>query len=119
MYRKNSYQNSELLTGRELEAHVLTKMSNKLRMCKKNWEDKKTLVETLEENLLLWSIFQENLASGDCKQPDGVRLNLLRLINFMDTRTYKIMSNELTEPESLDVLINMNNSIAKGLRSSS
>ena len=118
MYRKDSYQNSELLTDRELEAHVLTKMANRLRVCKKDWEDKKTLVETLEKNMLLWSIFQENLTNGDCEQPDDVRLNLLRLINFMDTRTYKIMSNELTEPDSLNVLINMNNSIAKGLRSS-
>jgi flagellar biosynthesis activator protein FlaF len=116
-YKKLNYQNNEvMLSGRELEAHILTKMSNKLRTCKKDWENKEILMKVLEENQLLWSIFQENMENDDCTQPNNIRLNILRLIKFIDTRTFQIMSNELPDADSMDMLIDINNSIAKGLR---
>ena len=119
MYNHNLYQKSnELLSGRELEAHILTKMANELRICKEKWEeDREIVLKTLERNQVLWSIFQENMVNDDCKQPTNIKLNILRLIRFIDTRTFQIISNELTESDSLDMLIDMNNSIAKGLRS--
>ena len=110
----SSYQNNELLKDRELEAHILTKSANKLRACKQDWENKDKLIETLIYNQRMWIIFQEYLSD---KQPKEIRGNILKLIGYIDTRTYKIMSGELKEPRSLDIIISINNGIAKGLRS--
>ncbi len=112
----SSYQNVDqnTLVGRNLEAHILTKSANKLRNCKNNWENKDMLMEALIYNQRMWTIFQEYLSD---KQPKEIKVNLLKLIKYIDTRTYKIISGEHKEPKSLDVIININNGIAKGLRS--
>ena len=121
MYNKDlsnyaSIDQSTLLNGRELEAYVLTKSANKLRACKNNWDDKEKLIEVLEYNQKIWIIFQDHISSDECELPMEIRLNILQLIKFMDTRTYKIMSKEMSDSSSLDIIIEINNGIAQGLR---
>ena len=60
------------LSGREIEAAVLTKAALKLKNCQDNWEapDREyRLEEALKYNLRIWSIFQSELSREDHELP--------------------------------------------------
>lgn len=115
----NAYKKVEqdTLSGREVEAAVLIKAANKLQECQDDWEcadrDRK-LDESIKFNQLIWSVFQSELASEDNPLPKDLRVNLLRLSAFIDSRSLDTMAYPASE--KLAILININRNIAAGLR---
>ena len=116
-YIDYSNMTQESLSGRELEAHVLTKAANKLKSCKCNWnlpELNQRLDEALRYNQKIWSFFQLELSDGESALPKELRTDLLNLSIFIDRHTLNIMS--FPDPDKLNVLIDINLNIASGLR---
>ena len=116
-----SYESVENATrsGREIEAAVLTKAAIKLKECQDNWDasDREhKLDEALKYNQRIWSIFQSELSRDDHEMPKKLRLDILRLAAFVDRRLFETMA--FPEPEKLNIVININNNLAAGLRGS-
>ncbi len=107
------------MSGREIEAAVLTKAALKLKECQNNWEadnrDQK-LEEALKFNQRIWSIFQAELAKEDNPLPAQLRRDLLSLSAFIDRRILETMA--YPSPEKLTIVIDININIAAGLRGS-
>lgn len=114
-----AYQSVEkaTLSGRELEASVLSKAASLLIDAKNKWDDpdhEEMLEVALKFNQRIWSFFQAELASEDNPLPVEIRRNILTLSAFVDRRTFEIMAKPA--PEKLNLLININHNIAAGLR---
>ena len=107
------------MSGREIEAAVLTKAARKLKECQVNWHaddrDEK-LNAALKFNQLVWSIFQGDLNKEDNPLNRKLRADLLRLSAFVDRRIFETIADP--SPEKLNIVININNNIAAGLRES-
>ena len=105
------------MSGREIEAEVLTKAARKLKDCQDSWNasdrDEK-LSEALKFNQLVWSIFQGELKKEDNPLNRKLRADLLRLSAFVDRRIFETIADP--SPEKLNIVININNNIAAGLR---
>ena len=105
------------MSGREIEADILTRAALQLKNCQNNWNidgrDEK-LDAALKFNQRVWTIFQGELAREDNPLPEKVRLDLIRLSAFIDRRIFEIMS--FPSPEQLTSVININQNIAAGLR---
>ena len=107
------------LTGRELEAAVLTKAAQKLTLCQDNWEAsdcEERLQEALRYNQQVWTVFQTELSIPENPLPKKLKEDLLSLSAFIDKRIFDIMS--FPAPEKLTAIININLNIAAGLSSS-
>ena len=109
----------ETLSGPETEARVLTKAALKLQRCQENWDSdtrRTELEEAFEYNQQIWSIFQAELTKPDHPMDKELRQNILNLSIFIEKRTYEIMA--YPDPGKLTAIININNSLAAGLRRS-
>lgn len=105
------------MSGREVEAEVLTKAALQLRDCRDNWEAEDRSLRfdrALKYNQLIWSILQSELAKQDNPLPKKLREDLLSLSAFVDKRTFEAMA--YPAPEKLTILVNINLNIAAGLR---
>jgi flagellar biosynthesis activator protein FlaF len=114
-----AYQNVNRATmsGREIEASVLTKAALRLKKCLDNWKPDETneeLDESLRYNQKIWTIFQSELLRTDNPLPKELKNDILRLSVFIDKRTLDIMA--FPKPEKLKILIDINRNIASGLR---
>ncbi len=126
MYKRkpiDAYKNVDKVTmsGRDVEAEVLTKAASKLKTCQDNWdmdvkERETDLKQALDYNQRIWTIFQGELSSDDNPLPKEIRRDLLRLSAFIDKRTFEI--NAFPEKEKLNILIAINRNISAGLRQS-
>jgi flagellar protein FlaF len=106
------------MSGRDVEADVLTKAALKIKDCQDHWSDsgRDARLETaLKFNQRIWTIFQAELEKPDNALPRNLKIDLLRLSAFIDKRTLEVMAHPL--PEMLTILININFNIAAGLRS--
>lgn len=111
--------NKTTMSGREIEAAVLTKAAYKLRECQQNWnrEDREQkLNDALKYNQLIWSIFQGELRKDDNPLDKELRANLLQLSALVDRQIFETMGDP--SPEKLNLVIDINNNIAAGLRQS-
>ena len=107
------------MSGRDIEAAVLTKAAFKLKECQTNWEAEdrdNRLEEALRFNQRIWSIFQAEIAKADNPLPAQLKLDLLSLSAFIDKRIIETMA--YPSPEKLSIVIDINNNIAAGLRGS-
>ena len=108
------------MSGTDAEVAVLNKAAVKLKECQDNWDaadrDDK-LEEALKFNQKIWSIFQSELSREDHPMPQKLRLDILRLAAFIDRRIFETIASPA--PEKLNIVIDINNSIAAGLRNSS
>jgi flagellar protein FlaF len=107
------------MSGREVEAAVLTKAALKLKDCQENWgaEDRDAkLDEALKFNQLVWSIFQAELTRPDHPLPKKLRQDILSLSAFIDKRIFETMA--YPAPEKLTAIININLNLAAGLNGS-
>jgi flagellar protein FlaF len=116
-----AYKHVEKATqsGREIEAAVLTKAAVKLKECQDNWDapDRDTKLDVaLKFNQRIWTIFQSELSRDDHELPKKLRLDILRLAAFIDRRIFETMASP--SPEKLKIVIDINNNLAAGLRSS-
>jgi flagellar protein FlaF len=106
------------MSGREVEAAVLTKAAQKLRECQDNWNApnrEEKLEEALKFNQRIWSIFQSELSREDHELPRKIRLDILRLATFIDRRIFETLAQP--SPDKLKIVIDINNNLAAGLRS--
>lgn len=115
----DAYQNVEraTLSGRELEASVLSKAATMLIDAKNRWSDpdhEECLDTALKYNQRIWSFFQVEVASEENPLPVEIKRNILALSSFVDRRTFDIMA--YPEADKLNMLININHNIAAGLR---
>ena len=107
------------MSGRDIEAAVLTKAARKLQKCRDQWDADyrdDMLNEALKFNQRIWSIFQSELSHEDNPLPKKLRIDIIRLSAFIDKRIFEIMA----EPsqEKLSIIIDINNNLAAGLRGS-
>jgi flagellar biosynthesis activator protein FlaF len=105
------------MSGREIEAAVLTKAALKLTSIQNNWNDQDRyakLCEALRYNQLIWSIFQGELVKAENPLPKQLKQDILSLSVFIDKRTFEVLS--YPAPEKLNVIININLNIAAGLK---
>lgn len=105
------------LSGRELEALVLSTAAQKLVDVQNDWnapDRDERLDEALRHNQLVWSIFQGELMKEDNPLPKPLRQDILSLSAFIDKRIFEIMSHPA--PEKLNVIISLNLNLAAGLR---
>ena len=106
-------------SGREIEAEVLTKAARKLKACQCKWNDEgheARLDEALTFNQRIWSIFQGELNRVDNPLPEMIQRNLIALGAFIDKRIIETMV--APSPDKLNIVININQNIAAGLRGS-
>lgn len=116
MVGSQSYSENEMsgMGQLELESRALIKTAAALNMIKQHWGEKQNeLEDALEKNRKLWTIIASAMSEEDCMQPVEVKKNILNLSMFIFKRTVAISLEP--KPESLDVLININMNIAKGL----
>jgi flagellar protein FlaF len=114
-----AYQSVEraTLSGRELEAAVLSKAAAQLIDAKNRWGDvdhESCLDTALKYNQRIWSFFQVEVSSQENPLPLELKRNILSLASFVDRRTFDTMA--FPEAGKLDMLININQNIAAGLR---
>jgi flagellar protein FlaF len=108
------------MSGREIEATVLTKAARKLKACQDRWDTAdrdEILDDALKFNQRIWSIFQSELSAEDNPLPKKLRLQILRLSAFIDKRIFETMAEP--SPDKLNIIIEINNNLASGLRDSS
>ena len=117
----SSYQSvqRDTMSGRETEARVLNKAALKLRTCQENWDSETRQAElekAFEYNHQIWSIFQDELTKPDHPMAKELRQNLLNLSVFIEGRIFETRA--YPDPEKLTAIININNGLATGLRTS-
>jgi len=115
----NVYQgmHQEQLSGRELEAHVLTKAALKLKECQQKWdtpERAKLLDEAVRYNQKVWSFFQSELSLPENPMPRELRQDILNLSLFVDKTLFEVLA--FPKSEKLKIVIDINLNIAAGLR---
>ncbi|MBE6444916.1 MAG: flagellar biosynthesis regulator FlaF [Alphaproteobacteria bacterium] len=119
MDHSQSYSQIEVsgLGQAELESRALVRTASGLNQIKENWNERRSeLGEVLEKNRKLWAILASAMQEDDCPQPKEIRRNILSLAMFVFQRTVDILATP--EPQKLDILININMNIAKGLSGS-
>lgn len=114
-----TYENvdRQTMSGREVEAAVLTKAAQKLTECQKDLAAANRdgrLEEAIKFNQRIWSIFQAELSREDNPLPKQLRINILRLGGFVDRRLLESIADPI--PDKLDIVIRINNNLAAGLR---
>ena len=105
------------LSGRELEASVLSKAAALLLEVKNRWEEpelEQRLDEALKYNQQVWSFFQVEVSAEENPLPLEIKRNILSLSAYVDKRIFEIMA--YPAPEKIDILVNINQNLAAGLR---
>ena len=115
----NAYTNmqKESLSGRELEASVLSRAGIMLKKVQENWnasDREKMLLEAIKFNQKVWSFFQAELSDPENPLPRNLKQDILNLSLFIDKRLFEIMA--YPDPEKLSIVIDINFNLAAGLR---
>jgi flagellar protein FlaF len=112
----NSMQ-KENLSGRELEASVLSRAGLMLKQVQENWNEPgrdRKLLEAIKFNQKVWSFFQAELSDPENPLPKNLREDILNLSLFIDKRLFEVLA--FPEPEKLAIVIDIDFNIAAGLR---
>jgi flagellar protein FlaF len=105
------------VSGRELEARALSKAARQLEECMQDWDSPgraERLDQAIRFNQRLWTFFQTELARPDHPLPVELRVNLLRLSQFIDRRSFDVTANP--NPSALKALVDLNRQMAEALR---
>jgi flagellar protein FlaF len=102
------------LSPKEMEIRAFINMASNINHIKEHWEEEqKNLSDVLEKNRLLWTVIASSMQEKDCSLPLEIKKNILQLAAFVFKRTLDLINQP--RPEGLDVLININMNIARGL----
>jgi flagellar biosynthesis activator protein FlaF len=107
------------MSGKEIEASVLTKGALLLQQCQNSWDaaDRDALLaDAIKYNQTIWSVFQNELSKPDNPLPKKIREDILSLSLFIDKRLIELTA--MPAPEKMNIVININLSLASGLRGS-
>jgi flagellar protein FlaF len=115
----NSYTNmqKETLSGRDLEASVLTRAGLMLKQVQENWsapERSEKLLEAIKFNQKVWSFFQAELSDPENPLPKKLREDILNLSIFVDKRLFEVLANP--DKDKLNIVVDIDFNIAAGLR---
>lgn len=115
-YNAYTSMQKEGLSGRALEAQVLTRAANMLKECQSRWGEDghdSRFDTAVHFNQKVWTFFQAELTDPENPLPKEIRDNILSLSVFIDRRLIEVLLNQAPEP--LTVIININQNIAAGL----
>ena len=107
----------EHISGRELEAAVLSRAGLMLKSVKDNWgapDHEKKLFEAIKFNQKVWSFFQAELCDPENPLPKKLREDILSLSIFIDKRLFETLA--FPDREKLAIVIDIDFNIAAGLR---
>lgn len=107
----------ESLSGRELEASVLTRAGLMLKQVQENWsapERNEKLLEAIKFNQKVWSFFQAELSDPENPLPVKLREDILNLSIFVDKRLFEVLASP--DKEKLNIVVDIDFNIAAGLR---
>jgi flagellar biosynthesis activator protein FlaF len=115
----NSYTSmqKETLSGRELEASVLTRAGLMLKQVQENWsapDRNEKLLEAIKFNQKVWSFFQAELSDPENPLPKNLRQDILNLSIFVDKRLFEVMA--FPDKDKLTIVVDIDFNIAAGLR---
>jgi flagellar protein FlaF len=115
----NAYTNmqKESLSGRELEASVLSRAGIMLKQVQENWnasDREQKLVDAIKFNQKVWSFFQAELSDPENPLPKKLREDILNLSIFIDKQLFEVLA--YPDPEKLSIVIDIDFNIAAGLR---
>lgn len=98
---------------RYTEAWALTQVARRMKEGQNGDDFPKSFLDAVRLNWRLWTIFQAEISSPESSLPEEVRINMLRLANFVDKTSVAIIADPTAD--KADVLININREIAAGL----
>ena len=107
----------ETLSGRELEASVLTRAGLMLKQVQENWsgpDRNDKLLEAIKFNQKVWSFFQAELSDPENPLPKNLREDILNLSIFVDKRLFEVLANP--DKDKLNIVVDIDFNIAAGLR---
>jgi flagellar biosynthesis activator protein FlaF len=107
----------ENLSGRELEASVLTRAGLMLKQVQDNWDapDREAkLLEAIKFNQKVWSFFQAELTDPENPLPKNLREDILNLSIFIDKRLFEAMA--YPNKDKLSIVVDIDFNLAAGLR---
>src|ERR1035437_712739 len=115
----NAYSNMQKdnLSGRELEASVLSRAGLMLKQVQDNWDApdmQQKLTEAIKFNQKVWSFFQAELSDPENPLPKNIREDILNLSIFIDKQLFEVLA--YPDPEKLSIVIDIDFNIAAGLR---
>ncbi len=115
----NTYSSmqKETLSGRELEASVLTRAGLMLKQVQDAWDDPDRdakLLEAVKFNQKVWSFFQAELTDPENPLPKNLREDILNLSIFIDKRLFEVMASP--DKDKLTIVVDINFNLAAGLR---
>ncbi len=116
-YNAYSSMQKDNLSGRELEASVLSRAGVMLKQVQDNWDApdmNQKLTEAIKFNQKVWSFFQAELSDPENPLPKNLREDILNLSIFIDKRLFEVMA--FPDREKLSIVIDINFNIAAGLR---
>jgi flagellar protein FlaF len=118
-YNVNAYTEIQKdgLSGRELEASVISRAGLMLKQVQDNWSApnrSEKLLEAIKFNQKVWSFFQAELADPSNPLPQKLREDILSLSLFIDKRLFEVLA--FPDPEKISIVIDINFNIAAGLR---
>lgn len=97
---------------RDTEFDVLARVTRRLRAASALHAPFPDLARAIHDNRSLWSLFALDLSLPSNGLPDDLRQGLLSLARFVDEHSSKV----LKEAASVDVLIDINTAVMRGLR---
>jgi flagellar biosynthesis activator protein FlaF len=103
-------------SGRQLEAAALFRVARALQFAQEAWGADGFEVkvdDALKLNQRLWTFFQAEIGAADNPLPLDLKANLLKLIAFIDQRTFDAMA--YPDPAKLSALIAINRNVGAGL----
>jgi flagellar protein FlaF len=109
----NSHQRQDE-TVRETEAHALLSCASRLEAAKQPDCGKEFFSDALRHNQQLWTLFQACLCDPENPLPRDLKTLLLNLSCYVDKVTFRALAEG--NPALLSSLININRTIAAGLR---
>jgi flagellar protein FlaF len=110
----SAYQTTrdETADSKSVEIEILRRAILKLKpYCGSDFYLEADSAAVLSENLRLWDIFSVDLLDEKNDLPEGLRLSLLQLANFVRTHTLGLYRNE----GRVDVLVDINRAVLDGL----
>ena len=116
----NPYTNAEAsaLPQNELEARALVRTASRLNSIKEKWPVATAeLNEALDLNRKLWTILVTGATEEANPLPIEIKQNIFNLAHFIFKHTFAVMAKP--SAQSLEILININMNIARGLNEQS
>ena len=116
----NPYMTTEssAMPQNELEARALIRTASRLNSIKERWPvSTNELNEALDLNRKLWTILVTGATEENNPLPLEIKQNIFNLAHFIFKHTFAVMAKP--SAQSLEILININMNIARGLNEQS